>query len=215
MTKRDFPNEMTEKVKETSLDDSIDRANPEELPAVFHRVTCPECGEDNLSLFDFGVFLRSDFLGMTGEGKKGCGHVELDGDYEYVVECRSCGHRVFDDPSCTEEELMQWASEAGEDKRILPFHCSVCDSTSLSEIRTGVEIVRDVVAVCEVSQDDGPEEQPLVALVPDKEIWVHGPIRYRCARGHELAKDDGTPVESAEELVAWLNARSTGDPVDR
>ena len=208
MTKKDYQKEVIEKSKEASPDHSVEQAGQKALPEVFHRLTCPKCEEDTLSLYDFGVFLRSDFLGMTSEGEKGCGHIELDGDYEYVVMCRSCGYRVFEDLSCTEEQLMQWASDAGEETRILPFHCSVCDSTSLSEIRTGVEIVRDIVAVCEVSKDDEPEEQPLVALVPDKQMWFRGPTRYRCARGHELAKDDGTPVETEQELIAWLKARS-------
>lgn len=211
MSEKDFQIEMTEKFNDPSLDDGMEQASQEAQPAVFHRLTCSECGEDTLSLCDFGVFLRSDFLGMTSEGEKGCGHIELDGDYEYVVMCRSCGHRVFEDPSCTEEQLMKWASDAGEETRILPFHCAECDSTSLSEISTCVEVVRDIVAVCEVSKDDEPEEQPLVALVPDKQTWLRGPTRYRCARGHELAKDDGTPVETEQELIAWLKAHCAVD----
>jgi hypothetical protein len=58
-------------------DNSIDKAGNGERRPVFHRVTrCPKCGEDDLNHFDFGVYLRSRFLGVTSEGEAGCGQIE-------------------------------------------------------------------------------------------------------------------------------------------
>ena len=186
-----------------------DNTNTEATPLVFHRIrSCPACGEDDLNLYDFGVFLRSDFLGMRSDGEKGGGRIQLDGDYEYVVMCRSCEHRVFNELSATTEQLMEWAITEGQEIETLKFICPICESKSLSQIRTGVEVIRDVVAVYTLPRDDTTEGGAEIALFPGQVFdYTTGP-RYRCAKGHELAKDDGNPVETAEELVAWLKAHS-------
>jgi predicted RNA-binding Zn-ribbon protein involved in translation (DUF1610 family) len=178
----------------------------EARPAAFYRVTCPECGEDTLELIDYGVFLRSDFLGMNSDGEKGCGDLELDSDEKWVVTCRSCGCRPFDDASYSPQQLLQWAREAGEQKEISRFSCPICGSKTLYQSVTGVEMIRVVTAACPIS--DGNAE---VALYPFEQVLGSGLIRYRCPKGHELAKDDGTPVETAEELVEWLDCRSASE----
>lgn len=175
---------------------------------VFHRVgRCPACGEDDLGLFDFGVFLSSDFLGMTRDGEMGCGRVEMDGDYEYVVMCRSCEHRASAEPSVTKETLLEWAVAEGQEVQTLDFICPLCGSVCLSEHTDKVEMYQEVVAVYTVKGDNG-EEQAEVALSPYRNIFHCSAPRYRCLNGHELAKDDGTPVATAEDLVAWLKTHS-------
>ncbi len=212
MSEKDFQKEMIGKSNGTLPDDSVGQRGEEPRPPVFHRVPCcPQCGEDDLSFFDFGVFLRSDFLGMTSEGEKGCGPVEVEGDYEYVLECRSCGHRVFQEESCSEEQLLEWAIAVGEEVEALTFRCPACGTKFLSETRTGVEIIRDIAAVYTTPGNGEADHRAVIALVPDRQIWYSGPTRYRCPKGHELAKDDGTPVETAEELVVWLKALAASD----
>jgi hypothetical protein len=92
----------------------------------------------------------------------------------------------------------------------LDFICPLCGSVCLSEHTEKVEMFQEVVAVYTVKADNG-EEQAEVALSPYRDISHCSAPRYRCSNGHELAKDDGTPVETAEELVEWLKARSGSD----
>jgi transcription elongation factor Elf1 len=211
MSKKNLKSKAIKKTGKAKSDTGLEQRKEKIKPSRFHKCTCDECGEDALVFCDFGAYLQSDFRRMTSEGEKGCGHLELEGDYEYVVMCESCGHRIFEDVSCSEEQILDWAIEHGKALPMLDFSCPICGSKTLSEISTGVEISREVVAVCEVSENGEPEKKPLVALAPDR-LFVHSrPATYRCSKGHELAKEDGTPVETAEELVEWLKARSASE----
>jgi len=71
-----------------------------------------------------------------------------------------------------------------------------------------MELSHEVVAVCEPI---GPDNAPLVAVSHGRNIDGSGTYRYRCSHGHELARDDGYPVETSKELVEWLKARSAVD----
>ena len=178
-------------------------------PPVFYRRPCSECGQNALNLIESGLFTRSPILGITSDGEIGCSGTELDGDYELGIYCRSCGQQVCSDSSlaneCGDEFLSGWAKAATEAPPTLPFVCSTCDSQELHQVEVGIEFSHAVVAVCEA---DPPGNGPLIAVSHLREIGGRGTYRYRCSQGHELAKDDGTPVETAEELVEWLKARS-------
>jgi len=209
MSKENLKAKAIEKGDSKSPGGELKRQEVEAKPTVFHRCTCPKCGEDNLNLFDFGVFLSGDFLGMTSEGELGCGRLELDGDYQYVVACRSCGHEAHNDLSRSNEQLLEWAIAHGKELEILTFSCPICESTGLCEHWTDVELFREVVAVYTIPGDSETDRQAEIALLPTREIYHSAAPRYRCREGHELAKDDGTPVETKEELVEWLKAHST------
>ena len=180
----------------------------EDEQPVFYRCICPECGEDELELINTGVFERSSVFGITSEGEIGGSRTEVDGDDELGMFCRECQHQVRTDysenESCSGSNLIQWAKSNGEIQRILPFTCPACDSQELSLVEKGIETVQAVVAVCEPVS---PGDDPLVALSHRRELWGGGCRRYSCHRGHELAKDDGTPVSTDQELLDWLKAR--------
>ncbi len=73
---------------------------------------------------------------------------------------------------------------------------------------TGIELVQEVRAVYTIPGDTDEEEQAEIALTPIRHTRYSANPTYRCLKGHELANDDGSPVETAEELVAWLKAHS-------
>ena len=173
-------------------------------PPVFYRVTrCPNCGEDDLNHFDFGVFQRSDFLGVTSGGETGVDQTTMDGDCNHVVMCRNCDHRIFDDSQDTNEDLLEWAMDNGQETEMLEFLCPICESQDLYAHKTGIEISQEVVAVYPAPDESGGEHR--IALDPNRYI-DYAATRYRCHRDHELTKGDGRPVETADDLVEWLRA---------
>lgn len=208
MSEKDLIQEMTEKCDGTASDTGDDRGKGDEKSPVFYRCKCPECGEDDLGIFDLEPFIRTDFLGVTSEGVKGCGHIELDGEFRYDLMCGRCGHVVLGEPSQDSEALLNWARAEGERAEMLTFSCPVCSSKNLYQISPGVEISRKVVAVYMISEKSEFCPEAEIALERGRLITEPQPFRYRCSKGHELAKDDGTPVETPEDLVEWLKARS-------
>lgn len=209
MSEKGFQDEMGEEVNNTSLDNRLDQGRNEARPAVLHLVPCPECKKDTLDLIDSGVSIRSPIVGITSDGEVGCLYTELTGDYQLGIRCRHCGHEVCGDLSVTgevgDEFLSKCAKSATEARPALPFVCSTCDSQELHQVEVGIEFSHAVVAVCE---SDALGNAPLIAVSHQRDIGGRGISRYRCSRGHELAKEDGTPVETSEELVEWLKARS-------
>jgi hypothetical protein len=197
------------KVKACGLSDDKSVAPQDGKPSVFYRRPCPECRKDTLDFIDFGVSMRSLILGITSDGEIGCSRAELEGDYKLGIYCRSCGHQVCSDSSltneCSDEFLSEWAKSAIKARTAPPFVCSTCDSQELHQVEVGIEFSHAVVAVCEA---DAPGNGPLIAVSHQRETGGRGTYRYRCSQGHELANDDGTPVETAEELVAWLKTLS-------
>jgi hypothetical protein len=186
-----------------------DNTKTEATPLVFQRVRCcPSCGEDGLSYCDFGVFHRSHFFGMTSDGHKGCGRVELDGDDELAIFCRECGYEFHNDLSSTDEQLMERVVAEGQEIQVLNFSCPVCQSTRLYEHETGIELLQEVRAVYTIPGNNDEEEQAEIARTPIQHTRYSANPTYRCLNDHELANDDGSPVETAEQLVAWLKAHS-------
>jgi predicted RNA-binding Zn-ribbon protein involved in translation (DUF1610 family) len=170
---------------------------------VFYRCACPECGEDALELYGRDVFFRSEFLGVTNDGEFGCGNLGLDGDYHWVIECSSCGHVAFDTDMLPTETLLDWAAAHGKVIKELEFTCPVCGSADLLRTERGNRSVRAVYEVAENSKTKGRAE---VALSFEHVMEGGKSVRYCCLEGHELAKQDRSPVGTLEELVEWLKA---------
>lgn len=208
MSDKNLNQEVMKKSNGAVPEAGVDQGKSDDKPPVFYRCTCPRCGEEDLSLYDFGVFLRSDFLGVTSSGDKGCGCLELDGGGEMALICGTCDHRVFDEPSFSSEQLLDWARAEGEEIEMLTFKCPVCGTQNLTQVYTGVEVIREVKAVYTIPLEDQSRDRAEVALEEDRLEKKQQFCRYRCSKGHELAKDDGTPVETPEDLVEWLKARS-------
>lgn len=204
MSKKEFKPEQIEKTADIPKQSGAHSDFP-----MFHQFRCSECGGNEFILIDSGVFTESPVLGITGHAEIGCARTTLEGDYELGIHCRNCDHQISNGHSFNEhfedEALLQYAKDDGQARITLPFSCPKCNSSQLVKIVTGIEFSQEVLAVCE---PDSPGDDPLVALSFLRDIAGRGISRYRCSRGHELAKDDGTPVETSEELVAWLNARS-------
>jgi hypothetical protein len=212
MSEKGFQNEMGEEVNETSMDNRLNRDRNEARPVVLHLVPCPECGKELLDLIDSGIVTRSPILGITSDGEIGCSRTELEGDYELGIYCRSCGHQVCSDFSlaneCGDEFLSGWAKAATEARPVLPSVCSKCDSQELYQVEVGIEFSHAVLAVCE---SNAPGSAPLIAVSHQRETGGRGTYRYRCSQGHELVKEDGTLVETVEDLVDWLKAHASGE----
>lgn len=204
MSKRDFQTELIEKTRDISRQSVGDSDS-----TVFYQFRCPECGENDLILIDSGIFAESPVSGITGYAEIGCARTTLEGDYELGIHCRNCDHQISNEHSFDEhfenESLLERAMSNGQARDTLPFSCPKCNSSQLVKIATEIEFSQEVLAVCE---PDSPGGDPLVALSFLRDIGGRGISRYRCSRGHELANDDGTPVETAGELVAWLKAHS-------
>jgi len=178
---------------------------------VLYRCSCPECGARDMEVIDFESFSRSPALCVTGEGEIGCGEIELDGDCNLVVECQECSHQLPGYLSTSTEVLIDLARARMDELTPLPFICPCCKSNRLSQIEIGAEFHREVVAVYTVSNEGESTGEPVVALSFDRNLCRYGPCRYRCSNGHELANDDGSPVETSAELVEWLKARGAAD----
>ena len=210
MSEKNFQTELVEKAGDTSVDDRMEQRGTES--PVFYRCVCPKCGEDSLELFDFGTFLRSEFLGVTNDGEFGCGDLESDGEYHWVLQCGSCGFKIFDTDMLPSDTLLDWADAHGRAINQQQFSCPVCGSEYLNQVETHLERERSVRAVYEIRDNSETEAHAEVALSFERVVRGGESVRYRCDMGgHELAKDDGSPVETAEELVAWLKAHSIGD----
>jgi hypothetical protein len=212
MSKKDLQKDLEKEAIEPSIVHSEPQQENEAEPPLFYRCVCPECGEDAFHVIDSGVYTSSPVFGITGDGEVGCSHTELDGGYELGIYCRDCGHQACSDDSFTEkcgyEFLAEWAKSNGVARTKLPFDCPECDSQELNKVEIGIEFSTAVVAVCE---SDSADAHPIVAVSHIRDIDHRGSYRYRCSRGHEIAKDDGSPVETPEELVGWLKSRPAID----
>ncbi|MFC1834531.1 hypothetical protein ACFL2Q_07335 [Thermodesulfobacteriota bacterium] len=204
MSKNKLQEQHNRNTKGPSADQGLTRQ--ENHSTVFYRCTCPECGEDALELCGLGVFFRSEFLGVTHENEFGCGHMELDGDYDWVIECGSCGYSVFDTEKVTVDSLLEWAATHGQAVRNLTFTCPVCGSQHLDEVEIGLRWNRSVRAVYETMENSETEAQAEVALSFERVTDYGKSVLYCCIRDHELTKEYGSPVQTPEELVDWLKA---------
>jgi predicted RNA-binding Zn-ribbon protein involved in translation (DUF1610 family) len=199
------------KMRDDKLSDS-NSVPPQELErAVFYRCTCPQCGNDFLKLRGFGQLDQSLFLGVTGEGTQGLGYDELDRDCNQALRCDVCGYSALLKGSHQSEGLLEWARSHGKQINGLGFTCPVCGSNELYQVDIGAEIHSVVETVYHNVDDPVGSNQALVALACDQDIIYGFDFRYRCFNGHELAKDDGTPVDTSEDLVEWLKACQSFD----
>jgi predicted RNA-binding Zn-ribbon protein involved in translation (DUF1610 family) len=205
MSKKDLQKDLEKEAIEPSTVDNVTPQENQTEPPLFYRCVCPECGEDDLKLNGFGIFFSSEFLGVTDGDEFGCGHMELDGDYDWVIECSSCGYSVFDTGGVTLDNLMEWAATHGKAVKTLEFICPICGSQYLNRIEKGTRSVRAVYEILENSETAHAE----VALSFERAVDVGISVRYGCLKNHELAKQDGSPVQTPEELVEWLKARSS------
>jgi len=145
--------------------------------------------------------------------------MQLGGEYEWEIECSSCGYRVFDKEGVTLDSLLQWAVNHGKVMRTLEFGfvCPVCGSPYLERIERASRSVR---AVYEIEGNSEAEAHAEVALSFEQVLEGGESVRYCCRNKHELANEDGIPVKTAEELVEWLKARQpqvsgqTGQPFE-
>jgi hypothetical protein len=210
MSKKDYQKEAIKKANSSLPDKPAEQRDEKSEPSIFHRCPCPECAEDDLELFDFGTFSRSEFLGVTNDGEFGCGDLESDGDYHWVLQCGSCGFKIFDTDVVLSDTLLDWADAHGQAINQQQFRCPVCGDHYLNQVETHLERIRSVRAVYEIRDHSETEAHAEVALSFERVVRGGESVRYRCEMGHELAKDDGSPVETPEELVEWLKAHSTG-----
>ena len=201
--KKKLQDKLNKAAEPASTDPGVTRQEKES--SVFYRCTCPECGEDTLELSGFSVFYRSKFLGVTDEGEFGCGDLGDDGEYDWVIECSSCGYRVFDTQEVTLDNLSEWASKNGKTLKRLEseFLCPVCGTKFLDRIERGN---REVRAVYENADDS--ETWAEVALSFGHYMSGGETVRYCCMKGHELTKEDGTPVKTAEETRRVVKSSS-------
>jgi hypothetical protein len=207
MSKKGLSSRVDRKGREASVNDSGQRGEALQ-PPLFYRCRCPECGEDALKLNGFGVFFRSKFLGVTNDGEFGCGDLELDGDYHWLIECGSCCYRDFDTDMLPTDSILEWAVAHGKALKTLEFRCPVCGSQYLQRIEKAIRSVRAVYEIAENSETKAHAEVTLsFERVAPAGKWV----RYCCSNRHELAKHDGSPVQTPEDLVEWLKGRQSVD----
>lgn len=196
------------KVKAPGLSEDKNIPPQDSEPPAFYRCRCPKCAKDELRL-ESSSSSESKLFGITSDGDTGCSPTESEHYDRDGIHCQACGHRVcgdsFNDPVCDDELLLEWAKSQGEALTPLTFVCPKCDSSMLQRIEVGIEFFNHVMAVCE---SDSAGSAPLVALWPIRHSRGDRSYRYRCSEGHELAKDDGNPVETPEELVQWLRSHN-------
>lgn len=181
---------------------------PRKEPPVFYRCTCPECGEDAMELRGHGVFFRADLLGVTHDGDFGCGYMELDGDYHWVIECGECGYTAFDTDMLPPDPLIDCAAASGKAIKQLEFTCPVCESDRVEKVYL---MSRSVRALYETSDNEAAEPHAEAALSFEQAIDYGESVRYCCHKGHELTKEDGNPVQTDEDLFEWMKAHQTSD----
>lgn len=209
MSEQDFHLEIIKKTDDTSAEEHVEKQGEKPRPPIFHRCRCPGCAEDSLELFDFGLFSRSAFLGVTNGGEFGCGDLESDGEYHWVLQCGSCGFKIFDTDMLPSDTLLDWADAHGQAINQLQFTCPVCGSEYLDQVEMHLKRIRSVRAVYEIRDNSETEAHAEVALSFQRVVRGGESARYCCDRGHELAKDDGSPVENERDLVEWLKAYSS------
>ncbi|MFC1836414.1 hypothetical protein ACFL2Q_17110 [Thermodesulfobacteriota bacterium] len=194
MSRKNLKNESSAVVNMLSGKESVSR----EKPPVWYRCICPECGEDALELHGLYVFPRAEFLGVTHDGEFGCGHLELDGDYHWVIECRACEYRAFDTDKLLAEPLLEWACANGKAIEELKLTCPVCGDNSLEKTS---RMSRSVRTAYETSGNEETGTHAEVALSFAPVLEYGDSVRYCCFKSHELTKEDGSPIRTAEELV--------------
>jgi|GEM_PF-3022479 len=211
MSKKKYQTELMEKTGVASLDDNEKIEEKKPQPNVFYQFVCPECGKQELSVHS-GVLTEFPLLGVDSCGEIGCSTTELDVDYQLEIRCRSCHHQVCGDSYlqdiCSYEFLSEWATSNGQALPTLAFTCPKCDSQELLQVEVGIESSRLVVAV---DESIAPRKEPLIAVDLLQGFSGDGTHRYRCTQRHELANDDGSPVGTAAELVAWLKAHGSAE----
>jgi hypothetical protein len=209
MSEKDILERMKVKASGLSEDKKVPPQDSE--PPEFHRCRYRKCGQDELRL-ESRSSSESKLFGITSHGDIGCSPTEVEHYHLHGIYCQACGHRIcgasFSDNVCDDEVLFEWAKSQGEALTALTFVCPKCDSFILERTEVGIDFFNHVMAVCE---SDSPGGAPLIALWPIRYSRGGRSYRYRCSKGHELAKDDGTPVETAEELVEWLKACSAAN----
>jgi predicted RNA-binding Zn-ribbon protein involved in translation (DUF1610 family) len=197
MLKKKTEKEMNEKSEIPSADDGV---TLEQKEPTFYRCTCPECGEALEG--HFAVVYRSEFLGVTDDGQVGCGDLVLDADHCAVTGCGSCGH-TQDKWRLPLEDPQDRVTAHGQAIKRLEFVCPVCGSLCLLRAERASRAVLGVYEIAENSETKGRAE---VALSFEHVMEGGKSVRYCCVEGHELAKEDGSPVGTPEELVEWLKA---------
>ena len=199
------------RVKVSRLSHDKDNNATDPKPLVFYRCTCPRCHNESLRLRGFGQLDRGLFVGVTGKGTPGLVYDELDQDCDPGITCHDCGFDGYLQGAHQSNTLLEWARQTGEELPALRFTCPACGTHELMQVQLEVEIHSVIAAVCEIDSEAVPDRRAMVTLTGEQLLLAGGPFRFCCENGHELAKDDGTPVETADELVAWLKANYAGD----
>ncbi len=207
MRKDKFPEEAAKNAVNLSGTDCPSERKDGTKELLFYRWACPMCGKEALEFRDPGQFIRADFLGVTESGALGCGQIDLDGDSCPEIICRECGSTLYRAESLQSDRLLEFARIYGRQLTRYGFNCPACGSTKLYQVELAMEITREIEAVYEDVVDAMAGNQAAVALSLDRNVLGGESIRYGCENGHELAKEDGNSVGTAEELLDWLKAR--------
>jgi hypothetical protein len=194
------------KVKVSRPSDNKHVPSRDAKPTSFHRCACTRCGKESLRLRGFGELDQSPLMGVTSEGVPGLAYYLLDRDCHQGITCQECGYDVSLKGSEQSNALLEWARSHGEEIPALGFTCPTCGTHKLFRVELQVEIHSGIAAVCEIVADAVSDTKPLVTFTGDRLVLGGPPYRFRCENDHELTNDDGKPVETAEELVAWLKA---------
>ncbi|MFC1833214.1 hypothetical protein ACFL2Q_00600 [Thermodesulfobacteriota bacterium] len=132
--------------------------------------------------------------------------MRLGGDYDWEIECASCGYRVLDTEGVTLDSLLELAITHGTAANELGFTCPVCGSHYLEQVYT---MSRSVRAVYETSNNEKMEPHAEVALSYEQVTEYGKSFQYCCSNDHELTKQDGAPIRTLEDLVEWLKAHQS------
>ncbi len=185
------------------------------------RFTCPSCGGHNLQQYDNTTYNRACKVSVWLKDESDPDTVQIDEDSEPFYEpigdseddpgwcCADCGGVLYENgsPVETESSLAEWLLEhcpQNNPSEDLDFTCPLCGSNRLDQPQIDIEKSEPVVALGQTEESGETEAGSEVALSCDRIQRAGKSIRYGCSNGHELTKDDGSPVESQEELVEWL-----------
>ncbi len=214
MSEKDFEKYLLDEAGAASVDDGEPGGKERPTP-LFYPCKCPNCGEDDLYLYDIGIRTKSPIVGITNSGEIGVSDTDTDGGDRLMVFCGDCENVIYRDNPLSnigfkstdndrEHFLSEWVKSNGEGLTPLPFICPKCCSRELCREERDITFSQDVLAVCEF-----PSDQPVVALRYLRYLDGGLTRRYCCSQGHELAKEDGSPVENNLELVEWLKANQS------
>ncbi len=189
--------------------------------------TCPHCGGHTLRQYDANPYYWSCTVSVWLEDEDDPETAQIDEESEPTYErqgdpmddpgwcCADCGRVLcYANGSSlgTEDSLAEWLLEhcpQENPSNEIDFTCPVCGSQRLDQVGEALARSEPGPNECRSLQDQEKESKPEVAVSPDLIPQGGESFRYRCINGHELANDDGTPVENQKELFEWLKAHGS------